>query len=448
MYFLYSLVTAAALVLLSPYFVVRGLMTGKYLGNVRERMGWRFPANLRALDKRRRAIWVHAVSVGEMLSVLPLARRLKERFPGRNLVLSTTTKTGQQLAQERAGFADAIFYFPLDVAGSAARAIRAVEPVLVVIVETEIWPNLLRQARRAGIPVVFVNGRMSEKSHRNYHRLIALTGGVIRKFLARVMQDAEAFLMQSGADAARLLELGAPRERVTVTGNLKYDLRPPAEGNLPEWLATQADKADRHPLIVAGSVTANEESKVLQAFAAVELRFPRALLVLAPRKPERFAAAAEIIEAAGRGVIRRSGVSIDGTRESAFSEARSMFLLDTVGELSSIYRVADAVFVGGSLVPDGGHNILEPAAFGKPPVFGASMENFRDMAERFVSAGAGRQVATPDELGSAWVDLIENSVRRERMGNAARELVEQSRGATDRTLEHLERILKSREGGA
>ena len=448
MYLLYSLMTAAALVLLSPYFFVRGLMTGKYLGNFRERTGWRFPAKLLALEKSCGAIWMHAVSVGEVLAVLPLARRLKERFPERSLVISTTTKTGQRLAKERATFADAIFYFPLDFAGAAARAIRAVQPALIVIVETEIWPNFLRQARRARAPVVFVNGRVSEKSHHNYGRLFALTGGVIRKFLARVMQDAEAFLMQSDADAARLLELGAPRERVIVTGNLKYDLRPPEEGNLPEWLAAQASQANRHPLLVAGSVTANEESKVLQAFSAVEQQFPRALLVLAPRKPERFVAAAEIIETSRRRVIRRSGVSINGTREPAFADARSVFLLDSMGELASIYRIADAVFVGGSLVPDGGHNILEPAAFGKPPVFGASMENFREMAERFVSARAGVQVATPEELGSSWVDLIENSVRRAKMGNAARELVEQSRGATDRTLEHLERILKLREDGA
>ena len=444
MYSLYSLLTAVGMFLLSPYFLVRGLAGGKYFGNLRERLGWAFPEELRREKgprQREGTIWIHAVSVGEVLAAYPLAKQLKQRYGGRRLVISTTTITGQKLARERMQFADAIFYFPLDWRGPVGRALRRVRPAAVIIVETEIWPNFLRECRRAGIPVIFVNGRLSEKSFRGFCRAIKFSAGMLRDFLKRVLNDAALFLMQSEEDASRLLKLGAEAQRVIVTGNLKYDLDDPAETPLSAWLAEELARNHRQPVLVAGSVVAHEESPVLRAFAEVQRQFPRALLILAPRKPDRFDEAAKIIAESKRDVVRRSKIKLNGAASETLSSSGSVLLLDTVGELASLYRLADAVFVGGSLVASGGHNILEPAAFSKAPIYGPSMYNFRDMAGKFLHAHAAVQVNSSEELGAAWIALLKDDLRAMRMGAAARELVDQNRGATARVAARIEQIL-------
>jgi 3-deoxy-D-manno-octulosonic-acid transferase len=445
MYFLYSVLTAAGMLLLLPYFLVQGLRRGKYLHNVVERLG-AASDSVRPKDPRAPgAIWLHAVSVGEALAALPLARRIRQQFPERRLVVSTTTATGQRLARERMDFADAVFYFPLDWDFAVRRALEAVRPALIVVLETEIWPNFLREARRAGVPVVFVNGRISERSFRRYQRAFRYFGFVIRGFLRRVLADARLYLMQTEADAQRLRELGAPAERVVVAGNMKYDLAPRATAPVVDWLENELRRHDRRPVIVAGSVTQSEEALVLIAFGIPQGQFRRALLVMAPRKPERFDAAARLTEESHRKVLRRSQIILDRTAPTALPEDVSVLLLDSVGELAGFYRLADAVFVGGSLVPAGGHNILEPAAFGKPPLFGSSMENFSEMAAKFLESGAGVQVDSPEALGVAWIELIQDGERRERMGAAARALVESNRGATERALDAIASILKNSE---
>jgi len=443
MYALYSLLTAAGMLLLSPYFLVRGLMDGKYLGNFRERLGWTFPEELRPSKERQPAgtIWIHAVSVGEVLAAYPLAKQLRERYRERRLVISTTTATGQKLARERMQFADAIFYFPLDWRGPVKRALKTVRPGAVIVVETEIWPNFLRECRRAGVPVIFVNGRLSERSFRGFRRAITFSGGALRGFLKHILNDATLFLMQSEEDASRLLKLGADEERIVVGGNLKYDLDDPEESPLSKWLAEDIARNHRQPVLVAGSVVANEEIHILRAFAEVERQFPRALLILAPRKPDRFDEAARIIAESNRHFVRRSKIALNGTASKTLSVPGSVFLLDTVGELASIYRLADAVFVGGSLVPGGGHNILEPAAFSKAPIYGPSMNNFREMAAKFLNARAAVQVNTPEELGAAWIGMLKDDMRAMRMGAAARDLVDRNRGATARVLARIEQIV-------
>lgn len=435
MYLLYSLLTAIGMILLLPYFLVRGLGSGKYFHNLRERLGTLPCAILSAASGSPGAIWMHAVSVGEVLAGLPLARGLKERFPQRKLFVSTTTRTGQNLAHERMTFADGIFYFPLDWALSVRRVLRVIQPGLIIVLETEIWPNFLREARRAGVPVLFVNGRVSENSFKRYRALNGFLGG----FLSRVLDDAALFLMQSDADAERLRELGAAAERVEVTGNLKYDLALPRPSPIVDWLEKQLAEQERWPLVVAGSVVEDEEEPVLAAFDLVERAWRRALLVLAPRKPERFDAAARIAEERGWKVARRSRLSFD----EPLDEEADLVLLDTVGELAGLYRLADAVFVGGSLVPKGGHNILEPAAFAQPPVFGPHMQNFREMAAEFLARHAAVQVATERELGETWMDLVRGEENRRRMGEAARAIVERNRGATGKSLERIAAILNA-----
>ncbi len=441
MYFLYSVLTAAGMLLLVPYFLIQGLRRGKYLHSIGERLG-RLPGALRSSDSSGPgAIWIHAVSVGEALAALPLARRLKERFPERRLVVSTTTATGQRLARERMDFADAVFYFPFDWPRPVRRAFETIRPSLVIVLETEIWPNFLREARRAGAPVVFVNGRISERSFRRYRRAFRFCGVFLRGFMARVLSDPALFLMQTEADAQRLRGLGAPADRVIVAGNLKYDLAASAAAPVVSWLESEVRRNNRRPVIVAGSVTEGEEPLVLIAFGIVQGQWRDALLVLAPRKPERFDVTAGLIEESHRNYIRRSRLSLDGKIDLPLDSAVSVFLLDSVGELAAMYRLADAAFVGGSLVPAGGHNILEPAAFGRPPLFGPSMENFRDMAAMFLQARAAIQVHSPEDLGVAWIELVQDEARREKMGRAARELVEQNRGATERSLEAISTIL-------
>ncbi len=451
MYFIYSFLMGAATLLLLPYWLVRGLREGKYLANLRERLGF----STASLDKlsadRAGAIWIHAVSVGEFLSSITLAKRLKQAHPGRPLVVSTTTITGQLLARERMEFADAIFYFPLDWTFCVRRVLRAVRPSLVVVLETEIWPNFLRAARRQDIPVLFVGGRISDRSFARYQRYLSKFGFFLRPFLRTALGHASAFLMQSEKDAGRIRALGAPAERVSVSGNLKYDMELPAATPLSSWLEAEARRQGRSPIVVAGSVVAAEEPLALIAFGVLQGEHPNALLVLAPRKPERFEAAAEFIHESRRKFIRRSQLSIPVHSQGAAAPSSNgsipadvtVILLDTIGELASLYRLADGAFVGGSLVPSGGHNILEPAAFGKIPVFGPSMENFAEIAARFVTADAAIQVESPEDAGVAWIELLRNPERRHKMGENAKHLVDSSRGATDRALAEISKHLGS-----
>jgi 3-deoxy-D-manno-octulosonic-acid transferase len=449
-YFIYSFLMGAAALLLAPYWLVKGLRDGKYLSNLRERLGLSFPSLGKLPADRPGAIWIHAVSVGELLSSIGLAKRLKESHPNRPLVVSTTTITGQELARERMPFADAVFYFPFDWSFCVRRVLLAVRPALVVVLETEIWPNFLREARGQKIPVLFVSGRISDRSFARYERYLARFGFFLRPFLRNALANASAFLMQSEKDADRIRALGAPADRVSVSGNLKYDMELPAATPLSSWLEAEARRQGRSPIVVAGSVVATEEPLALIAFGVVQGEHPNALLVLAPRKPERFEAAAEFIHESRRKFLRRSKLALTDHAQGANSTGNgsipkdvNVILLDSIGELASVYRLADGAFVGGSLVPSGGHNILEPAAFGKIPVFGPSMENFAEIAARFVAADAAIQVESPEDAGVAWIELLRNPERRQKMGENAKHLVDSSRGATDRTLAEIFKYLGS-----
>jgi 3-deoxy-D-manno-octulosonic-acid transferase len=449
-YFVYSFLMGLAALLLVPYWLVQGLRHGKYLSNLGERLGFSFPRLGKLPTKRPGAIWIHAVSVGEALSGIALARRLKEAYPDRPLIISTTTQTGQALARERMPFADAVIYFPLDWAFCVHRALEAVRPAVVLVLETEIWPNFLWEARRRNIPVIFVSGRISDRSFARYKSYLGVFGFFLRPFLRDALSQASAFLMQSEKDADRVRALGAPADRVQVSGNLKYDLELPAPTPLSNWLTTEIKRSGRSPIIVAGSVVATEEPHALIAFGTLQGEYPKALLVLAPRKPESFDDAAEFIDESHRKFIRRSQIPIPGpaARQSdgnsnivTIPDDVTVLLLDSIGELASLYGLADGAFVGGSLVSSGGHNILEPAAFGKVPVFGPSMENFAEIASRFVSAGAAIQVESPEDVGVAWIELFRDPERMKKMSETARRLVADSRGATDRVAAEIAKRL-------
>ena len=455
MYLLYSLLMGLGAILLTPYWLIQGIRHGKYLSNLNERLGFSFPALAKLPVERPGAIWLHAVSVGEVLAGVTLAKCLKAEFPERPLVVSTTTITGQALARERMPFADAVIYFPLDWTFCVRRALAAVRPALVVVLETEIWPNFLRVASQGNVPVLFVSGRISDRSFARSQSWLTLFGFYLRPLLKDALGRASGFWMQSEKDASRVKALGAPPEKVNVGGNLKYDLELPRSTPLADWLESEIRRGERRPVIVAGSVVATEEPLALIAFGVVQGEFRRALLILAPRKPERFEAAAQFIEDSHQKFIRRSSLGVASAAgrpggaatevADAISGDVSVLLLDSIGELASLYRLADGVFVGGSLVESGGHNILEPAAFGKVPVFGESMENFAEIAERFVTAQAALQVASPEDAGVSWIELLRNPERNDKMGQTARRLVEESRGATERAVAAIRAALGAAE---
>jgi 3-deoxy-D-manno-octulosonic-acid transferase len=439
-YFLYSFLMGLAALVSAPFWIVKGLRQHKYLFNLGERLGLSLGDLEKLPAQRPGAIWIHAVSVGEALSGIPLAKRLHEAYPERPLIVSTTTITGHALAKERIPFADAVIYFPLDWAFCVRKVLDIVKPSMVIILETEIWPNFLRESKRRNVPVLFLSGRISDRSYSRFQHYFGLFGFYLKPFFAAALSNASAFFMQTSQDAERIRSLGAPADRVSVSGNLKYDMELPEPTPLAAWLAEEAMRRSRWPIIVAGSVVATEEPLSLIAFGVVQGDFPKALLVLAPRKPERFAAAAEFIDESHRKFIRRSELAIPGPGISGNGAGHeilddvTVLLLDSIGELASLYQIADGVFVGGSLVPSGGHNILEPAAFGKVPVFGDSMENFAAMAARFVEAGAAIQVGNPEDAGVEWIHLLKDQKKMKRMGDAARQLVESSRGALDRAM--------------
>ena len=438
MYFLYRTLTAIGMLFLAPYFALRGQRRGEPVSALQERLGIvprEIAARAATASRDGGAIWIHAVSVGEVLAAKPLLAALKQRFPGRAVFVSTTTETGQRLARTRLQCADGIFYFPLDWVVPVRKALTSIQPALVIVMETEIWPNFLHEAQRRDVPVIFANARISERSFARFNQWKFLVGD----FFARTLQNAAQFLAQTLGDAQRLAEMGAPEVLIEVTGNLKYDGTPPEISPFVLWLKNQIATQERWPVVVAGSVVAEEEEAVLAAYDIVQRQWRRALLILAPRKPDRFSTAADIVSAGGWELVRRSTLDLNST----LSENADVLLLDSIGELAAIYSLADAAFVGGSLVPAGGHNILEPAWFSRPPIFGPSMENFQEMAEAFLSAHAGTQVSSGTQLGKVCVQLIEDDAIRNRMGRAAYEISERNRGATTRTLEHITAILNS-----
>jgi 3-deoxy-D-manno-octulosonic-acid transferase len=375
------------------------------------------------------AIWIHAVSVGEVLAAKPIVDGLRTRFPQRPIFVSTTTETGQRLARERLANADGVFYFPLDWVVPVRRALRAIRPSTVIVMETEIWPNFLREAKRSNVPVIFANARISPKSFARFKRWEFLVG----PFFAETIEDAALFLPQTPEDATRLGAMGAAPPQMEIIGNLKYDAEPPAMSPFAVWLQQQIREQERWPVIVAGSIVAGEEDAVIAAYDMVQRQWRHTLLILAPRKPDRFEAAAKLSAEGGWKVLRRSRLDLS----LPLDEDVDVLLLDSIGELAALYSFADVTFVGGSLVASGGHNILEPAWFSRPPVFGTSMENFQDMADQFLDGRASVQVASAQSLGKVWIQLIENSALRDAMGKSALAIAERNRGTAKRSLDRI-----------
>ena len=422
MYLIYSALLAAGLLVSLPYWLLQRLRHGKYREGMSERWG-KFPQRL-MMQPPRPAIWIHAVSVGEVLAISGLVVEFAKRFPQHRVVISTTTDTGQKLARARFG-AENVFYFPLDFGFAIRPYLRWLQPKMVVIAETELWPNFLRLARASGAQIAIVNARISDRSLTGYRRF--------RHLLPTVLRQVDLFLAQTTEDARRLQQIGALPERVQVTGNLKFDVPTPAAPPIVASLCSAFQQADAGPVIVCGSTVEGEEPLLLQAFVNILASHPRAVMILAPRHPERFGEVAALLDTLGIRFWRRSLWSGDAI-------VGGVLLIDRIGELAAIYALADVAFVGGSLVPRGGHNIIEPAQHGVPIVVGNHTENFRDIVAIFQSRNAVRIVG-PAELPLAFMELISNPTERATLGRRAAEALATQMGATQRTMEALEQLL-------
>jgi 3-deoxy-D-manno-octulosonic-acid transferase len=421
--FLYSVALGVGMLVSLPYWLFQMARHGKYRKGFAERIG-RVPARLRLPGEREPVIWVHAVSVGEVLAVAGLVEELQRRFPQHKIFISTTTDTGQALARKRFGGGN-VFYFPMDFAFAIRPYLRVLRPQMVVVAETEFWPNFMRLVHVSGARIAVVNARISDRSWPSYRRF----RGLLRRLLANV----DLFLAQTEEDAARLEDIGAPPERVRVTGNLKFDIPAPAPPAIVESVRRSIAVTGAGPVLVCGSTVDGEEPLLLKAFENLRVQHPRALMILAPRHPERFAVVAALLEQMSISFCRRS-------RWNGEPLAGGVLLLDTIGELAALYALADIAFVGGSLVPRGGHNIIEPAQHGVATVVGNHTENFRDIVSLFQSRNAVRVVG-PAELPLVLLELLANDAERKALGQRAAETLRSQIGATMRTASELEELL-------
>jgi len=423
----YNFALVLGLVLSAPWWLWRMATTHKYREGLRERLGM-VPGRFRARLDARPVVWVHAVSVGEVLAVSRLVAALDAALPGYQVVISTTTRTGQELARQRFGSAR-VFYCPLDLFWAVGAWLNALRPELLILAETEFWPNLLAGCSRRGIPVAVVNGRISDRSWPRYRALRGLWQG----FLSRL----SLVLTQTPADAERLLALGCPAGRLSVSGNLKFDVRAGGEAEATRLLRSLAPGV---PFLVAGSTLEGEETAVLDAHRAIAARGQGLITVLAPRHPERFDYVAARLDASGIPWVRRSAWNGKQAGSVGALPEGYIVLLDTIGELASVYSLASVAFVGGSLVQAGGHNPLEPAQFAVPILMGPHYANFRAIADDLLVARAMR-IVRKEELAVVIAELLADRAAARAMGERARAVFEQQSGATARCVAAIASLL-------
>jgi 3-deoxy-D-manno-octulosonic-acid transferase len=372
-------------------------------------------------------LWLHAVSVGEVIAAVPLVHALRQRFPHLPILVSTVTETGQATAREKMA-ADVCLYFPLDYIWVVRQMIARLQPRLFVMVETEIWPNFLHELIRQEIPAILVNGRISPRSFRGYRRL--------RPFMRRILPSITTFSMQTKSDAERIITIGAEPSRVHITGNIKYDLPLTPLSPAEEHVLRDDLGLGGAPVFMAGSTHRGEEDMVIAAYQLARAQVPALRLLLAPRHVDRLDEIEALLHKHQLTVHRRSR-----GHQSSHSREASVLLLDTIGELAQLYAIGTVVFVGGSFVPIGGHNVLEPAAHRKAILFGPHMHNFQAIATALLEAGGALQVPTPEALGELVSALLQQPERRQTLGDAAYQVLRTNQGAIARTLELIAQVL-------
>ncbi|MBI3585182.1 MAG: 3-deoxy-D-manno-octulosonic acid transferase [Nitrospinae bacterium] len=383
-------------------------------------------------------IWIHAVSVGEVIASTSLIKSLRKEYPDIKIILSTVTDTGQQIAKERIKEADYIIYFPFDFSWSVMRALNTINPIICIIMETELWPNFLKEANKKAIPVAVINGRISERSFKRY-RMISL-------FMKSVLESVRLFSMQTEDDAKRIVALGADKRNVNVSGNIKYDneFKDIEEEKGKEIKNTlEVNNSDR--IFIAGSTHPGEEEMVVKLYSNILKNYPDFRLVIAPRHIDRVGEVEEIVKKMGLDTVRKTEL-LKGSRvkDQGSSNTKPIIILDTIGELSFMYSIADIVFIGGSLIPHGGQNILEPAFYKKPVIFGKYMMNFQEIAKEMILSGGGIQVNNEEDLIREVGGLLNNKKKMIEIGEKGYQVIMKNRGALQKNLELIGGIISHR----
>lgn len=423
-FFIYDILSFLFLIVFLPYLYLK--RQNKEDGSlwIKERFG--FISNRKLSLIHGRPVWIHAVSVGEVIASVSLIKAIKEEHPDRSIVLSTVTDTGNLVAREKAKDIDALIYLPFDINYSVKRALRKIRPEVFILIETEIWPNLLHALNREGIPSLIINGRISQRSFRGY--------AFVKHFMRGILKNISKFGMQTHTDAERIKAIGADPSKIEITGSIKYDQPSSLNSMDLERLKISYGLGER-PLIIAGSTHEGEEQVILDAFRELKEDFKDIILLIAPRHIERVGKIEGILR--DMAIISKRWTEL---KESELDNA-SVIILDTIGELAHIYCIATVVFIGGSLVPDGGHNILEPAIYSKPIIFGPYMGNFKDIAQTFLEKGAARQVSNGSHIKREIEYLLRNVDAARSMGENARNVIEENKGAVKKTLRMVEEFI-------
>jgi len=408
-----------------PTLVFKGKLHKDFL----ERFGKYDKAKRDALAQAKDAIWIQAVSVGEVALCRDFVPLLKARFPGRTIIFSTITKTGNDLAKKIFAKDAIVIYFPLDFSFIVKKVIKLIRPKAYVMVETEIWPNFLKEIERRAIAAILINGRISDRSFGKYK--------IVKQFLRKILRNMNALCMQSKVDAGRVIELGARHERVKVTGNMKFDVQAKMAPVIGDNIRRELGMGEADELLVAGSTHEGEEETIIAAFKDLVEKFPTLKLLIAPRHIERVDRVEEIIKRFGFDPIRLSNLSGPWT----LATGPKVYILDTIGRLSDFYSIAAVVFIGGSLIKHGGQNPIEPAIYEKPVVFGYHMFNFKKITEAFLAKGAAIRIDNSDELGPVLYNLFADKNKRLELGRAAKAVVIENQGATEKNLNDIGRFI-------
>lgn len=428
MHLLYNLLALVLVVLAAPVFLYRLIREAGFGERLKQSFGW-LPPETVAKVANKNAIWLHAASVGEIVATSPMVKEIKKDMPDSVVVISVVTASGYDMAKRIIPEADGVIFFPLDLPWLSCHVVKKIAPQAFLLVETELWPNFLKASRKAGIPVMMVNGRIGDKSFGNYRYL----GSVLQDMLQTVVK----FCMQSSIDAQYIIKLGADPQRVMVTGNTKYDQTyTDVSEDEQKLLISQYGFAGKRPIVIAGSTHKGEEESLFASFSKIRNHFPQACLVIAPRDIQRADELVSMAAASGHRAVKRSKL------EKENAGGHNTVILDTIGELGRVYSIADVVFVGGSLIPQGGHNILEPAAHGKPIVVGPHMFNFKDIYALLSDRKACITAKDPALLTDKLLAVLENKELSETMSKNARAIIEENRGAAHKNTLQLKLLLK------
>jgi len=428
-YFLYNVILIVVALILVPYYLIKGLRYGKTRRGIRERFGWYDKNKLAKLDGKQ-VFWVHAVSVGETRAAIPLIKVLRKTYPDAGILISNVTETGHAIASEIKEI-DACIYFPFDLSWVVAWSLKRIKPAVVIIVETEIWPNFVRHTKRRGTKLIMVNGRISDRSFPRYLRFRGIFSLLLKQF--------DAFCMQSIQDADRIKVLGAPPAKVSVSRNLKFDMQIdlsaiPSVEQIKSLYRLSPDLL----IWVAGSTHAGEEEQLVTVYRQLLAQFNNLVLVLVPRHPQRTRLVADMLSKQGTPYRLRSQLKAGDTE----LQSGEVLLVDTIGEIMPLYKVADVVFVGGSFVPVGGHNILEAALLKKPVLFGPYMHNFKEISQLILKSCGGWKVENAKGLAERMETLLQHESLRESVGLSGFGLIDRNAGATAETIAVIDRILK------